>query len=423
MREGVVHAARHSAAVLVTAADLERAVERPAGGARRLQALLRVIARRHDRVDIVQFADGPVDGMRASRLIDRHWGIAARVTVIGVPVVRGGAWRRYVAPILGRRHALALAPYVRPETIEALRVAVAPDVGTAYLNREVSAAAWIGAFGRRGDVPTVFDIDDLACLTTARSAAAQPFGLRGALLRCHWPAAWRWDRALVRACDVTLVCSDVDRQRLEGTRSAALVPFPNALPGRAWRVSEGATDVVMVGTYHYRPNLDGARWFVESVWPAVRARCPGARLVLAGEIDASNAARLRVEGVEVAGYVDDLDALYRRAAVAIAPIFVGAGTRIKLIEAAISGVAAVSTTLGAEGLSLVDGREVLIRDDASGFAEACVQLLERRDDRLRIARAAHALATDRYTVDAVVERLAAELDARVPVPNMTPGLR
>jgi glycosyltransferase involved in cell wall biosynthesis len=153
-----------------------------------------------------------------------------------------------------------------------------------------------------------------------------------------------------------------------------------------------------LGTYaSSRPNVEAAEFLIEKVWPRVYRAIPTVRLIIAGDFPQNIRAYGRdCPGVEFTGFVEDLDALYRRVRVVCAPLLSGAGTRVKIVEAAAYGKPIVATRIGAEGLDLRDGHEILLRDDANSFAEACVRLLQ--DDGLcdRLGEAARAVAVDRY---------------------------
>jgi glycosyltransferase involved in cell wall biosynthesis len=103
-----------------------------------------------------------------------------------------------------------------------------------------------------------------------------------------------------------------------------------------------------------------------------------------------------VPGVEFTGFVDDLEGLYQRSRVVCAPILAGGGTRIKIIEAAAYGKAVVATRVGAEGLNMRDGVELLLRDDPGSFADACLQLLNDAVLCERLGRAAYATVVRCY---------------------------
>ena len=111
----------------------------------------------------------------------------------------------------------------------------------------------------------------------------------------------------------------------------------------------------------------------------------------------------RAERIHVTGTVDDVGPYYERAQVAVVPLRAGGGSRLKILEAFALGRPVVSTTLGAEGLDVVDGEHLLLADTAAAFAEAVIRLLEDPELSARIAGAARALVEERYDWDTVAE--------------------
>jgi glycosyltransferase involved in cell wall biosynthesis len=122
-------------------------------------------------------------------------------------------------------------------------------------------------------------------------------------------------------------------------------------------------------------NVHGANWFLDEVWPAVRARRRDAELWVVGSVRNSLDPTPR-PGVSLLGVAPDLTALYRRAAVAISPLTLGSGLKVKLIEALGMGKAVVATSVTVAGVEALMDDAVLIADDPAEFAEACVALLE-----------------------------------------------
>lgn len=116
--------------------------------------------------------------------------------------------------------------------------------------------------------------------------------------------------------------------------------------------------------------------------------------------------RLADQSVIFTGFVDDLQSWYRRARVVCCPIHYGAGTRVKIIEAAAHAKAIVSTRLGAEGLNFEDEREIILRDAPAQLAQACVRLLGDPQAARQLGRAALQKARGTYERGAVVDQLA-----------------
>jgi succinoglycan biosynthesis protein ExoO len=135
------------------------------------------------------------------------------------------------------------------------------------------------------------------------------------------------------------------------------------------------------------PNVVGLRWFLDSVWPQLKRDRPDCELLVAGRVQqAFHEART---GVHFLGMVDDLEPLYRRAAVVISPLIVGSGLKIKLIEALGRGKAVVATSVTVDGVADQVRSAVTIADDATDFGAAVSRLLS--DDRLRLQQCREAL--------------------------------
>lgn len=132
------------------------------------------------------------------------------------------------------------------------------------------------------------------------------------------------------------------------------------------------------------PNVDALRWYCEYVLPIIRATLPGFRTLVTGKNPPLNLQMSVGEAVTFTGFVDSMPDLYRSARVAIAPIRVGAGVKIKTMEALQYGVPVVATNVGAEGLRLQDGIEIDIADEPVEFAARIIALV--RDPDLWLAR-------------------------------------
>jgi glycosyltransferase involved in cell wall biosynthesis len=196
----------------------------------------------------------------------------------------------------------------------------------------------------------------------------------------------------------TFVCSELDRSYLtKWWRLAGVDTVPNAANAVKLLPVASNPTLLFLGSFRYRPNIEAAEFLIEQIWPHVYQAMPEARLIVAGILPA----RIRgydvgIPGVEFTGFVDDLAGLYQRARVVCAPILAGGGTRIKIIEAAGYGKAVVATRVGAEGLDMRDGIELLLRDDPGSFADACLQLLNDPVLCERLGRAAHATVSRSY---------------------------
>jgi sugar transferase (PEP-CTERM/EpsH1 system associated) len=162
--------------------------------------------------------------------------------------------------------------------------------------------------------------------------------------------------------------------------------------------------VVFVGSMDWLPNQDAATYFVSEVLPLIRREVP-ARFVIVGRNPPAAIRRLEADRhVHVTGTLADVRPPMAEAQVCVVPIRIGGGTRIKIFEAMAMGKAVVSTTVGAEGLPVTHGRDILIADDPPTFARHVIQLLKNPDSRVRLGAVARQLVEQRYSWHAAAER-------------------
>jgi glycosyltransferase involved in cell wall biosynthesis len=234
--------------------------------------------------------------------------------------------------------------------------------------------------------------------------------------------ARRWQRLEYRItarAAATVVCSDLDRQRLGGAtvRVVPNVYEPARSPAPVSAASPPSAPVLLfVGFLGYEPNLDAARWFAEAVLPLVRQRRPDTQLLVVGRFESPAAvAGLRAaDGVTVTGEVADLAPVLAGARAAVVPIRFGGGTRVKILEAFAAGLPVVTTSVGAEGLSVRDGEQLLVADDPRGFAEACLRLLADPALAAGVAGRGRAFWEQHHRPDALGSAVGQVLDAVLP---------
>lgn len=171
--------------------------------------------------------------------------------------------------------------------------------------------------------------------------------------------------------------------------------------------------VMFVGAMDWEPNVDAVKYFCAEIWPLITAAIPDARFRIVGRNPGRRVRRLASGPIEVTGSVPSVVDHLRQAAVVVVPLRIGGGTRLKIYEAMAAGKAVVSTSIGAEGLDVHHGRDIVLADGAPAFAQGVVTLLRDGELRTRYERAAAKLAAQ-YDWPAigdsfmsVLERLAA----------------
>ena len=179
--------------------------------------------------------------------------------------------------------------------------------------------------------------------------------------------------------------------------------------------------VMFVGAMDWEPNADAVEYFCQKIWPSILAQVPSARFRIVGRNPIRRVQRLASDSVEVTGSVPSVLDHLREAAVVVVPLRVGGGTRLKIYEAMAAGKAVVSTSIGAEGLDVHHGTDVMLADDPGTFAEATIMLLRDEELRRRYEREAARLAA-KYDWSAIGERFADVLGTVVRSGTFAKGL-
>ena len=165
--------------------------------------------------------------------------------------------------------------------------------------------------------------------------------------------------------------------------------------------------VLFQGTLRYPPNADAARFLVHEVGPRLRQQVPGARIRLVGTTAPGLEALADPPDVTLVGQVPDMATELALADLVVVPIRFGSGTRLKVLEAFAQRVPVVSTALGAEGLGVTDGEQLLIADSPEDIAAACARLLDDVALRAKLTEAAHELFRKRFAEDVVAGQVEA----------------
>ena len=153
---------------------------------------------------------------------------------------------------------------------------------------------------------------------------------------------------------------------------------------------------VFTGSMAWMPNEDGVAYYVEKIFPLVRREIPEALFWAVGRQPPRRLQALASESVVVTGAVEDIRPYLGKAAVCVVPLRSGSGTRIKIFEAMAMGKAVVSTTMGAEGLPVSHGENIILADEPADFARQVVALLRDPERRERLGRAARELVERNY---------------------------
>jgi len=268
-------------------------------------------------------------------------------------------------------------------------------------------------------IPSVLFQHNVESEIWRRHAATAGNPAKNMMYRMEFRKMLRYERAAVCKFQHVIAVSENDRSLMtrwvDGDRVTVV---PTGVDLAQYQPDPAASDrnasaplITFVGAMDWEPNVDGVEYFCGEVWPQIKAEVPQARFRIVGRNPdrrvqkwASNSANPNDDGsVEVTGRVPSIVEHLRQSAVVVVPLRIGGGTRLKIYEAMATGKAVVSTTVGAEGLDVHHGRDIILADDPRSFAQAVIMLFRDRELRRRYEKAAVETAA-RYDWPAIGER-------------------
>ncbi len=220
--------------------------------------------------------------------------------------------------------------------------------------------------------------------------------------RCFEP--WLW-----RRYDVRLAISEGDKRLMTSTfpdSPPLLLPLAPAMdPAQAASPAvDGEHNVLFVGAMSRDHNINGILWFLDHIWPHIQRDVPEARLFIVGG-SPPDQIRERANGtsVIVTGFVEDLSAWYRSAAVFVSPLRVAGGLLQKIVDAMALGVPVVATSVCNHGLSATPDIHLLTEDTPIGFAETVVALLRDPKRRAHLGAAGQQFIEQHYAIESAID--------------------
>jgi len=219
----------------------------------------------------------------------------------------------------------------------------------------------------------------------------------------------RWEPRYAERFGRCLTVSESDRRLLLAANPRLQVDVvPNGVDtqmNQPLPYEDTTQALVFVGDMEYRPNIDAVVYFCQEVLPRIRRVIADVEMWIVGINPWPEVGRLDGDGVHVTGWVDDVRPYYGRSTVCVVPLRAGGGTRLKILEAMALGRPVVSTSIGCEGLDVIDGEHLLIADSPEQFAEKTVRLLTDEGLREHITTKARQLVMSRYDWDVIARRL------------------
>jgi len=378
------------------------------GGKLRSYNLLKVLADRHE-LTVLTYYDGARDVEYEQAMTKEFPGSVTLTTgYMTDSTVRS-------AVHYARRVTFA-APYaVSKFTVPAVRTRVEQWMNEARF--DVAVCDFLSAslnFPRVMPTPSVLFQHNVESALWRRQATFERNRMKRLVFAMEAAKMARYEPAAVARFDHVIAVSESDRALMKSmTDASRITVVPTGVDLKAFRSARAPTGneqpiVLFLGSMDWEANIDGAEWFCEQVWPRVLAAVPEARFRIVGRNPHARVKRLAGDSVDVTGSVPSIVDYVRDAAVFVVPLRIGGGTRLKIFEGMAMGKAVVSTTVGAEGLDVTHGKDIVLADEAPPFADAIVRFIADPSERRRFGDAAMALA-ERFDWATVGEEFASVL--------------
>lgn len=353
--------------------------------------VLRSLAEKHE-VDLITFARSP-DEVEQAHLL-RQW--CRNVTTVPLqrcrihePYYVAKGWSHGTPFLVARDARKSFAAAVQGAlTTGDIDVIHADQLTMAqYLNLARTPAL--------ASVKRVFDAHNAVWELVRDLVPRQPNPAHRLAAAVEWRLLRRFEGRIARESDLTLCVSSRDRAALEDAANApirtAVVPIGVEVRDAPFTPFDpGAHRLLSVATMHYPPNAEAIRWFARDMWPTLGRMYPDLALDIVGSRPPRDIVDLGTSEprINVHGFVEDVETLYRQAAVFIVPLQSGSGIRVKILDAMARGIPVVSTSVGAEGLDVQHGEHLMIADTPQDFVQAIARLLDQPQLRLDIMQAA-----------------------------------
>ena len=249
----------------------------------------------------------------------------------------------------------------------------------------------------------VLDLHNIEHEVLARTAASGGGGIKSLYRRIDAAKLAREEMAVCHEFDMIAACSkrEIDILGTWGL-GATLATVPNGVDTEFFARKPGdeipadVPEIVFIGTTHYFPNEQAVLHFHDHIWPRILERRPTTTFACVGGHPKPSVQRLEAPNFRIMANVPEIKPFYQGAKILAVPLLSGGGTRLKILEASAAGTPIVTTSLGCEGIDMVDGVNARIADEPDAFAAACVDALEDEARSRSMAEAARALVVERY---------------------------
>jgi len=366
------------------------------GNRSRSYYLLKMLARQHS-VSLIAMDDGAA--IQMPRDMVSLESLTNKIEVLQRPAQPSKRLLQLINVLSGKSHVLYEELAGIKEIQKTLELLFARD----HYDAIVAEGLMLGDYHLPEDVKVVLDEHNIEFELLERAYLQETSWLR------KW-YNWRESRLVKRVeisfcqeADAVVVTSERESEILKSLLPDNMVEVvPNGVDIDYFQSKDAGQEVdgriIFTGAMDYYPNVKGVLFFAQKCWPLIRSQMPGATWHIVGKNPLPDVQKLaELPGITVTGSVADVRPYFNEARVAIVPLLVGGGTRLKILEAMAMRKAVVSTSLGCEGIAAVQDEHLIVADQPDALAKAVIELLNNQEKRDALATAGRELVEAEYS--------------------------
>lgn len=311
---------------------------------------------------------------------------------------------RWVMPFIFSKYPVSLSTVFFKEILKTIQQVCAGNRFDVIQIEHSSLTIYLDYLTLPGNSKTVLTMHNIDYVRNERVIKNLPFSIEKIYQQLNQSKFKRWEISSLKRYDTVIAMSSIDKDiMINDIPGLNVAIVPNGVDTVAIsfdqneRYQQNDRNIVFVASMENEANHDGAMYFINEIFSIVKKECPDAVLYMVGRSPRDELAnKHNGDDIIVTGMVDSVYEYYKKAAVAIVPLRSGGGTRLKILEAMAAGAPVVSTTVGAEGINVTSGKDILLADKPEEFAQCVVRVLTDKSESNSLVKEARKKVEQEY---------------------------
>ncbi|HDP70467.1 MAG TPA: glycosyltransferase [Actinobacteria bacterium] len=259
-------------------------------------------------------------------------------------------------------------------------------------------------------VPKILDEHNVESELVKQRYISLPFGLVKWLTGLEHEKLYRHEKKICKKISHIIALTDEDKEKIRNlnvpTEKISVLPIGVALEEINHNFQKKNNQILFIGALNWPPNEEAVLYFYNEIIPFIKNEVSDITFLVAGKRPSKKLKELaeKDKNLILTGYVDDIKPLMRESSLMVVPLKSGSGMRVKILEAFSVGLPVVSTSIGCEGIEVINDESILIADKPNEFAKKVAGLMKSKEKRNKLAIAAHKLAEAKYSWEKIYQK-------------------